>query len=302
MNLFRTYLILCAFILAGCSETSPDKEPGILVSTDWLHDQLSNTSIDLLHVGTGEGFDTLHIPGARLIDPYDFVMSTDSLRNEIPPIDTIVALLRAAGVQNSSRIVLYYENDRLIMRTARVFVTLDYAGYGDRTSVLNGGLPAWMEEDRITTDLPTDVPVGDLEPGDTREVIIRAHQLDLKRWNPEYVIVDTRSAEEYYGEIDSTGLYSSGGHIEGAYFLPYETSLSESNPHMIKEEDRLIAQFSNVGMDPEKTTVYYCRSGNRASVSYLVARHLGYPVRLYDGSYQEWEELGLPLTSPVIEP
>lgn len=302
MNLIRNYLILFAFILAGCSGTILDEETGILVSADWLQEQLNTPSIDILHAGTREGFDTLHIPGARLIDPYDFLVSTDSLRNEIPPLDTIVALLRAAGVHDNSRILLYYENDRFITRTARVFVTLDYAGYGDRTSVLNGGLPGWMEEDRITTDIPKEELEGDLESGESREVIIRAHQLDQQRWNPEYVIVDVRSAEEYYGEIDSTGLNSSGGHIEGAFFLSYESNLSESNPHMFKEEDQLIAQFDKVGMDPEKTTVYYCGSGIRASVGYLVARHLGYPVRLYDGSYQEWEELGLPLTSPVIEP
>jgi thiosulfate/3-mercaptopyruvate sulfurtransferase len=244
----------------------------------------------------------LHIPGARLIDPYDFVLSTDSLNNELPPMDTIVSLLRAAGVRNNSGIVLYYENERLISRTARVFVTLDYAGYGDRTSVLNGGFPGWIEEDRLTTDDPSEVVAGDLQPGDAREVIIRAHQLDMQRWNPEYVIIDARSTEEYYGEIDTTGLGASGGHIEGAHFLSYESNLSESSPHMFKENDQLTVQFKKAGMDLNKTAVYYCGSGIRASVSYLVARHLGYPTLLYDGSFQEWEELELPLTSPVIEP
>jgi thiosulfate/3-mercaptopyruvate sulfurtransferase len=302
MKLIRNYLLLFVFIITGCTMGSQEDEQGIIVSADWLQDQIDNPTYAILHVGTWEGFDSIHIPGARHIDPYEFVQSTDSLNNELPQMDTIVALLRAAGVGNDSRVVLYYENEGLISRTARVFVTLDYAGMGDRTSVLNGGLPGWIEEERETTHIHTDVMEGDLKPGDPQEVIIRAHQLDQQRWNPEYVIVDTRSTEEYYGEIDSTGIIATGGHLEGAQFLSYNSNLSESNPHMFKDDDQLKAQLEEVGMDPDKTAVYYCGSGIRASVSYLVSRHLGYPALLYDGSFQEWEELGLPLTSPVIDP
>ena len=290
------------FIITGCSVVSQEDEQGVIVSGDWLSNRIEDPSLALLHVGSREVFDSVHIPGARHIDPYDFTLSTDSLSNELPPIDTIVALLRAAGVRNDSRIVLYYEDNRLISRTARVFLTLDYAGLGDRTSVLNGGLPGWTEEERETTHIPTDVMEGDLKPGDPNEVIIRAHKLDQQRWNPEYVIIDTRSTEEYYGEIDSTGIIATGGHVEGAQFLSYDSNLSESSPHMFKENEQLRLQLEKVGMDPDKTAVYYCGSGIRASVSYLVSRHLGYPALLYDGSFQEWEELGLPLTSPVIDP
>ena len=302
MNLIRNYLLLFVFIITGCTMGSQEDEQGIIVSADWLQDQLDNPTYAILHVGTWEGFDSIHIPGARHIDPYDFVQSTDSLSNELPQMDTIVALLRSAGVRMDSRIVLYSENNNLLRRTARVFLTLDYAGLGDRTSVLNGGLPGWLEEERETTHIPSDVMEGDLKSGDPQEVIIRAHQLDQQRSNPEYVIVDTRSTEEYYGEIDSTGLIASGGHVEGAYILSFESNLSESSPHMFKEDDQLTAKFEKVGLDPNKRTVFYCNSGIRASVNYLIARHLGYPVLLYDGSFQEWKELGLPLTSPVIDP
>jgi thiosulfate/3-mercaptopyruvate sulfurtransferase len=34
--------------------------------------------------------------------------------------------------------------------------------------------------------------------------------------------------------------------------------------------------------------VSYCKLGMRASYNYLAARHLGYPVRIYDGSWAEW--------------
>ena len=40
--------------------------------------------------------------------------------------------------------------------------------------------------------------------------------------------------------------------------------------------------------------VSYCMVGMRASVTYLVARHLGYDARLYDGSIVDWTLRKLP--------
>jgi len=302
MNLIRRSLVLIFTLIIGCSVSNQDSGPGVLVSTNWLQNQLNDPSMVLLHVGTSEVYDSVHIHGARLVDPYDFTQTANNLRNEIPHMDTIIALLASVGVNLDSRIVLYNEDEDLISRTARVFLTLDYAGLGDRTSVLNGGLPAWKEEERETTNLVTEAAEGDLKPGTAKEVIIVAQELNEHRWDPDLVIVDTRSREEYFGEFDSTAQMPTGGHVEGAYFMPYETVFSESNPNMWREDTELLKEFEKVGMDPNKTTVYYCGSGMRASVSYLTARHLGYPVLLYDGSYQEWEKLGLPLTSPVIDP
>ena len=302
MNLIRKCLLLVITLIIGCSGSNLESGPGVLVSTKWLQDQLNDPNLVLLHVGSSELYDSVHIPGSLLIDPYDFTQTIDGLRNEIPHMDTIVALLTSVGVNMDSRIVLYYEDEDLITRTARVFLTLDYAGMGDRTSVLNGGLPGWMEEDRATTNRAKDITAGDLKPGVAREVNIRASELNQHRWDPDFVIVDTRSREEYFGEFDTIAQKSKGGHVEGAYFMPYETVFSDSSPHMWREDTELLKEFEKVGMDPAKTSCYYCGSGIRASVSYLTARHLGFPALLYDGSYQEWEKLALPLTSPVIAP
>ena len=277
-------------------------DQGILVSTDWLQSQLDDPSIIVLHAGTEEGYDTLHIPGARLIFPGDFVVSNDSMSNELPAMDSVVNMLKRAGVNKDSRIVLCYENERLISRTARVFLTLTHAGLADRTYVLNGGLPAWQEEDRETTALATDISLGNLEAMDPVEVIISTTDLERERWSSEVVLIDARRDEEYHGTPASGEEEAEGGHIEGAYFLPYETNFMEEKSYLFKSDAELEKLFRDAGMDPGRTTVVYCGSGIRASVSYLTASHLGYPVLLYDGSYQEWERLDLPLTGPVDLP
>ena len=57
-------LLALAFLTVECTQ-GESMDQGILVSTHWLQDQLSNRATLVLHVGTEEGYDTLHIPGAR---------------------------------------------------------------------------------------------------------------------------------------------------------------------------------------------------------------------------------------------
>ncbi len=46
--------------------------------------------------------------------------------------------------------------------------------------------------------------------------------------------------------------------------------------------------FAAAGATDGKEVVTYCRVGTRASAVYFAARLLGYRVRLYDGSMNEW--------------
>ncbi|MEN8202720.1 MAG: rhodanese-like domain-containing protein [Bacteroidota bacterium] len=297
-------LFLLLIVLSACSEVENQNDTGVIISTDRLRAEMEDPSLVLFHVGTREVYDSIHIPGSLFLDPYKFTVSSEGLRNQLPGLDSIFALLGTLGADKNSKIVLYYESERMITRASRVFLTLDYAGLGDRCQVLNGGLDGWLErsQDSVTSQV-TEKVTGDKElrsvTGD-KEVIILADELNHHRWDPEYVIVDVRSAEEYYGEIDSTGRLGTRGHIEGAYFMDYHLLLSESNPQVIKDNEELLKEFKKAGMDREKTAVFYCGSGIRASLSYLAAKHLGFPALMYDGSIQEWEQLGMPQTSPAI--
>ncbi len=313
MKYFWNIIVGTSIILAGCSGGQTKNRTGVLVSNEWLREQLiTPSSLIILHVGTMEVFDSVHIQGSYFLDPYDFTVTAGDLRNELPGVSVLGELLRSLGISSDSRILLYYENAEMISRTARVFMTLDYAGLGDQTFVLNGGLQGWTDEDGAVTEgrsgqrpmdgNATDVAVGEIELGDTREVIIRAKELNLLRWSPDYVVVDSRSQDEYYGEFDSTGLNATGGHIEGAHFMDYKTTLSDTIPYRFMEDAVLLKEFKKAQMNRSTTAVYYCGSGVRASVNYMVARHLGFPALVYDGSYQEWEELDLPITSPALDP
>jgi thiosulfate/3-mercaptopyruvate sulfurtransferase len=56
----------------------------------------------------------------------------------------------------------------------------------------------------------------------------------------------------------------------------------------IKPTEVLEKNFTSVVPDKNKELVVYCFIGQTASVDYLVGRSLGYKMKLYDGSMQEW--------------
>lgn len=300
--LFKPAVLLLAFLLTHCSGGEESGTTGILVSTQWLQDHLNEPDVVILHSGTAELFDSLHIPGARFISPYSFTVNTDFNRNEMPSVDSIVDLLREVGVNNDSEIVLYHENIGLLNRTARVFVALDYLGLADQTKFLNGGLDAWLEEGYETADKLADFIRGTLEPGKSKEIFITASEIDLQRWSEEVVLIDARSEEEYYGTPPSPEESANGGHIEGAYSLSYLDLTTDDSPYLFRSDSELKELFREAGMDPGKATLIYCNSGIKGSLNYLATRHLAYPALLYDGSFEEWEDLELPSTRAVAIP
>lgn len=300
---FRSVLmILMILVISACSGSEDGPDKGILVSTGWLEEQLSDPDLIILHSGTSELYDSIHIPGARLIIPSHFTIESGIKRNEIPEADSLVKMLSELGVNEDSRIVLYHESARLLTRTARLYLTLDQLGLGEQSYLMNGGLPAWQEEDRGLTDQVPDIRPGNLTLPELKDVIVTWTEIEDNRWNDQWIILDTRSDEEYFGTPASGDEPAEGGHIEGAYFLPYQDLLLSDQDHFFKAADEMDQLFKQAGMDPEKKAVVYCGSGIRASAAYLAARHLGYPVLLYDGSYEEWSELNLPLTGPVSQP
>ena len=65
--------------------------------------------------------------------------------------------------------------------------------------------------------------------------------------------------------------------------------MAPENPVLLDFTDVQL-QFVNAGADYGAIVVNYCYVGMRASYTYLIAKHLGYDARLYDGSWNEWSK------------
>ena len=57
---------------------------------------------------------------------------------------------------------------------------------------------------------------------------------------------------------------------------------------VLRSPEELRKLYAAVGAVPGKKIVSYCEVGYQASHTYFLARYLGLPAAMYDGSYREW--------------
>lgn len=291
----KTFIIFWIAI-ATCLTIRPDlhaqdltEERGLLVSSAWLEEHLEDTSLIILHYGMKTEFKKGHIPGARLIDIWDvLVTNKNGVRHELPETPKLQKALSSWGVNEQSTIILSYQDGNAIPMVSRLFLTLDYAGLGRQVSMLNGGFTAWKDEGRPVTESDADHQEGKIEISAMDELIISREEVLASLELQDVNIIDARTAERYNGTAeDDSG--DRQGHIPGAVNIPYFEVNIEDSTHFFKPVQELQKLFEDHGIREGNKVITYCGTGIWASPIYFTSRLLGYQVRFYDGSFQEWE-------------
>jgi thiosulfate/3-mercaptopyruvate sulfurtransferase len=257
----------------------------MIVSTEWLAKHLNDDSLVLLQVGEKKEYDEAHIPGAQFIQLQDISTPRgQGLILELPSVDQLKATFEKLGVTDKSRIIVYFGKD-WVTPTARVFMTLDYLGLGDRTSILDGGLPAWRAEERAMTAEVREVKPGTFTPHPNAKLVVDAAWVSANLSKPGIAILDARASKFYTGE--EAGQMPRGGHIPRAKSIPFSTLVDDAT-NKFKSPEALRTLFSTAGVKENDSVATYCHIGQQASLLYFVARYLGYDAHLYDGSFQDW--------------
>lgn len=259
-----------------------------IVSTGWLSKHLKDPNIVIIEIGQKDGYDKDHIPGAVFLTSSEISTPRgEGLTLQIPSMEKLISTFETAGVSNNSRIVLYYGND-WVTPTARFYLTLDYMGLGENTSILDGGLPEWKKENLPVTAEVTKPKRGKITINNPhKEIIVDVDYVAKNLSNPGIQIVDART-ENYYSGSDTS--YTRPGHIPGATNIPFTSLTSDSLPYMFKSREALKEIYKDAGVTDNKTMVNYCHIGQQASLVYFIAKYLGYDAKLYDGSYEEWDK------------
>jgi thiosulfate/3-mercaptopyruvate sulfurtransferase len=276
-----------------------DPRAAITVSTAWLAQHLKDPDLVLLHVGDPKAYPAKHIAGARFVSMKDVSAFEEGhdmekgLMLELPSPDSLRAQLAALGISDRSRVVVYHA-DEWVSPSTRVVFALDAAGLGDRTVWLDGGLTAWAAEGRPTTSEVPARTTGTLSPLKTKPLVVDAAWVQSHLKAPGVRIVDGRAAVFYDG-VEAGGPRK--GHIAGAGSLPFTEVADEKG--RLKSPAELAALFAKAGVGPKDTVVAYCHIGQQGTAVLFAARSLGHPVRLYDGSFQDWaRRTDLPVENP----
>lgn len=276
-------IMLLALGFARMGAPAGDRGP-LVVTVDWLAEHLNDRDLVLLHTGSKTDYDAEHIPGALHLgmDEIATPMTADPMF-ELLPSPQLEEAFAKRGIHDDSRIVVYFGKDT-IQTAARLMFTLDYIGLGARSSLLDGGLPAWRAAGHALTSAVRTVPPGKLTLKVRDDVVVDLAAVRSLMGRPGVVLLDARLPNFYKGE--SAGRAARPGRIPGAVNLPFNSLFDSSMK--LKDRDALEALFREAGVKPGQRIVTYCHIGQTASVVYLAARLLGYDVRLYDGSYTEW--------------
>jgi thiosulfate/3-mercaptopyruvate sulfurtransferase len=280
-NTMKTKLLIAFLLVSGFARA----QAPILVSPQWLNEHKNDPNLVILQVSFLQvAYEREHIAGARFLWPTWLAPNSPQTSYNAPDPKEAEKVLQELGISNNSHVVIYHVINE-VSPTARMFLTLEHLGLYGQVSFLNGGLDAWKKAGLpVTKDLPPPAVKGKFKVKPGRTLLVDKEYVLKTLQNPSSVVVDARAKNIYDG--DPVG-YPRNGHITGAKNIYFNNMLDQTT-NMFKPVDSLQNYFAPVVPDKKSEVVAYCFIGQTASVLYLTGRILGYNVKIYDGSMQEW--------------
>lgn len=303
-----TLLVSCsnnneAVILAERTDNMQMENPTALITVSELNALIENNE-DVVMIGALSNIKSLipgmierkGINGSYTVwrDDYSGAGSTEAISTEVSGYrlsqQEMEELLSKAGATPESTIVVYSAG--AMHDAARLYFQISLLGHED-VRYLDGGLNAWVNakipsgdtsalvKEDIKTEYKSPEYTPELWDVDIEDVI---NALE----NPEeWVVIDTRSKDEYLGEKTGSSAGAFGtGRIKDSVHIAWNDTVNEDLT--LKSVDELQELYGDIIKD--KKVITYCQSGVRSSHTQFVLKNLlgVEEVYNYDGSWIEW--------------
>ena len=282
-------------------------------------DAASRDRVVIVSVGTPANYATAHIPGSQLLD--SGALNLNRLEG-VTPISTMVmdgptidGHIQRLGINKYTTIVIAPTGADNAMNASRAYFTFRYWGFPkDRLKILNGGQTAWATE-AAAASWPASYAVTATVPtvtASTFSVKNLYNGTNTNNFNLRYSIgeminlVDKINAGTIstgatgVAIMDERGGVSVTAHPYIANAATYNngtTTVLDSHSNYygatagsFKDSATITSNLASFGVTASKSMTYvYCASGMRASTAFFVLDGiLGWPVTLYDGSWNQW--------------
>lgn len=233
-------------------------------------------------------YETSHIPGAVYAhldhDLSGPIVKGVTGRHPLPQPDQLAKAFSRLGIDSQVQVVAY-DDQGGALAAVRVWWLLRWLGH-EAVAVLDGGWQEWVKKGLPTmSGIESRLPRKFI-PHPHNELIVSTQDVDRIRKDPEYRLLDARSADRFRGENEIIDPVA--GHIPGAISAPYAGNL---NPNGTFKGDKSIAERYKrlINGVPTDHVVCYCGSGVTAVHDILAMLKAGLgEARLYAGSYSEW--------------
>jgi thiosulfate/3-mercaptopyruvate sulfurtransferase len=281
-------------------ETRGYSRPDVLVSTDWVANNLNNSSVRIVESNEDPLlYPSGHIPGAVQVDWTRDL--NDQLRRDYLDKSGFEALMSRIGATNDTTVVFY--GDKNNWWATYAFWVFQLFGHKN-AKIMDGGRAKWEKEGReLTRDVPTYTATSYTAP-ERDDKTIRAFRSQVEAHvNSKKPLVDVRSPQEYSGERMHMPDYPNegalrGGHIPGAKSVPWAKAVNPDDGTFKPAAELKQLYEGEQGLNSSDDIIAYCRIGERSSHTWFVLTYLlGYSnVRNYDGSWTEWgNSVGVPI-------
>jgi thiosulfate/3-mercaptopyruvate sulfurtransferase len=268
----------------------------VLVTADWAEKNLDTDGIVFLEVDEDTtAYDGGHLPGAVKINWTTELQ--DQVRRDIADKDQFSKLLSEKGVSNDDTVVLYGGNNNWF--AAYAYWQFKLYGHAD-VKLLDGGRKKWELDGRPLTTEVADRPAGSYTAQDP-DLAIRAFRDEVVDAIGTKNLVDVRSPDEFSGKILAPAHLPQEqsqrpGHVPSAINIPWSKAANEDGT--FRSDEELTTLYTEAGLDEGRSTIAYCRIGERSSHTWVVLHELlGHTdVKNYDGSWTEYGSLiGVPI-------
>jgi thiosulfate/3-mercaptopyruvate sulfurtransferase len=244
----------------------------VLVTADWAEQNLDTPGIVFVEVDEDTtAYDAGHIPGAVKIDWKTELQ--DQVVRDFVDKGAFEKLLSDKGISNDDTVVLYGGNNNWFAAYAYWYFKL--YGHND-VKLLDGGRKKWELDNRtLSTDEVSRQATS--YTAQDQDTTIRAFRQEVIDAIGDKNLVDVRSPDEFAGKILAPAHLPQEqaqrpGHIPTALNVPWSKAANEDGT--FKSDDELQALYSEAGLDGSKSTIAYCRIGERSSHTWFVLHEL----------------------------
>ncbi|XP_006454803.1 hypothetical protein AGABI2DRAFT_190040 [Agaricus bisporus var. bisporus H97] len=276
-----------------------DREQTVLLDASWfLPNSPRNPHAEFL---------AKRLPNAQFLD-LDQVATPHELglKHMMPEPHVFAEAMGKFGILPSSHVMIY-DTQGVFSSPRALFM---FRAYGhNKSSIINGGLPCWVDEGLpLQTEKPqipesVSYPVPNLDRETIRgyEQMVSNSLLDPNKDTTYELVLDARSKERFTGSAPEPRPGLSSGHIPNSFSLPFNTFLQKHKSTIdgseyttfLPEDALRDALEAAVGreqagliIDGKKPVVTTCGSGMTAGVLWLGLKLLGVKnPALYDESW-----------------
>jgi thiosulfate/3-mercaptopyruvate sulfurtransferase len=233
-------------------------------------------------------YETAHIPGA-VYAHLDDELSSPIIkgvtgRHPLPEVEKISEVFSRLGIDSNVQVVAYDDMGGALA-AGRVWWLLRWLGH-EAVAVLDGGWQRWMKLGKEVASGTETRPRRKFIPHPRNELVATADEVEAKRLDPDYRVLDARSADRFRGENETIDPVP--GHIPGAISAAYAGNLNPDGT--FRSQQSLLARYKRlIDKVPTTNVICYCGSGVTAThdILAMIIAGLG-EARLYAGSYSEW--------------